>query len=109
VLSSSTSTAYSWIHGLPLFDTAIPPPSVSPREFPQDAAEAAAAAAAAAAAWIDSVSLIAQIDVMRLRVRPMTIAQGGQVLATFNIEGSSHTPLCYFCDFPDNISKARST
>lgn len=50
-----------------------------PREFPKDAAATTAAAAASASEWTESVSFIADIGVRRLRLRPMTIAQGEEV------------------------------
>jgi hypothetical protein len=67
------------MHGLPLFDSPCPPPSAQSREFPDDAAAAAAAAAEASAHWTESVSFIADIDVRRLRLRPMTATQEGEV------------------------------
>jgi hypothetical protein len=83
VLSSSSTTAYSWIDGPPLFDAPVPPPSSAPRQFPDDAAAAAAVAAAAALQWTDSVSFIADIDVRRLRLRPMAAVQGEEVHALY--------------------------
>ncbi len=88
VLSSTSSAAYSWIHGLPLFDTSVSIPSSIPREFCQDAAATAAEAAAVASQWTESVSFIADIDVRRLRLRPMVIVQGEEVRfmsSTFDI------------------------
>jgi hypothetical protein len=65
--------------GLPLFDHAVSIPSSLPREFPQDAAATAAAAAAAASQWTESVSFLADIEVKRLRLRPMCTSLGEEV------------------------------
>ena len=79
MLSSSSSAAYSWIHGLPLFDTAVSPPSSIPKVFSEDVAEAILETAAAANQWFESVSFLADIDVRRLRLRPMVIVNGEEV------------------------------
>jgi hypothetical protein len=78
-LSSTSSAAFSWIHGPPLFDAAVTPPSAPPLEFSDDVIAASAEAAAAAKKWCESVSFLADIDVRRLRLRPMLVVREEEV------------------------------